>query len=289
MADSTSGFNKAADLGTKFMSSQGLANQPTKGSRSFNALFRTTGTSPRQLTYPSDLIRREEFFINFRAIQREYPSRKSPASNDKRLASIRLPFPGEISTGYGQSYNNIEAGTLGAAVQDIAASGSVWEGAKKAATGMALKLGEKAIGDTAANLAKLSAGVSRNPHMAVLFEGTEFRKHSFAFKLTALNPADSAAIHTIVKAFKYFSSPFMVGETYTFPDEWEIQFMSAQNGPLNSMFTIGRSVLQNVGVKYGTEGAAVFTRDNAPLTVEITLDFQEVNLVSKDDIADQNR
>jgi len=288
MAEETEKFNGAAELGRKFLKTQGLVPQSTASSPSFAKLFRTNSSTPQSLTYPQDLVSRENFFVAFRAIKREYPSRKAVASNDQRLATIRLPFPGELSTGYGQSYNNIEAGTLGSAAQDVASSGSVLEGSKKAIAGMALKLGEKAVGETAANIAKLTAGASRNPHMAVLFEGTEFRSHSFNFKLTALQQNDAVAIKNIVTAFKYFSSPFMIGETYTFPDEWEIQFMSAQ-GPLNMLFTVGRSILKNVGVKYGTEGAAVFTRDNAPLTVDLTLEFQEVNLVSKDDIANLNR
>ena len=45
--------------------------------------------------------------------------------------------------------------------------------------------------------------------------------------------------------------------------------------------------MKSVGVKYGTEGAPTFSRQNNPypLTVELSLEFQETELVSKDEIA----
>tara|TARA_B100000131_G_scaffold322641_1_gene377351 strand:- start:8751 stop:9638 length:888 start_codon:yes stop_codon:yes gene_type:complete len=254
----------------------GLEARATSSHRGFAQLFATT-TGRIRSSYPSDLLQREHYYVRFEAVERRQSSRKNPPTK-KGLYSVNLPMPAEIATAYAQNYTNVES-MLGAVSTD---GGNLGE---MAATAGAKMIKDKVAGASAGQALGLKMGVAINPHMAVLFQGTEFRSHSFSYKLTALSQQDARNINQIVSSFKYFSSPILTDVSYTFPDEWFITFMGGQ-GPLPTLFKMGRSVLKNVGVKYGTESSATFTRDDSPLTVDLTLEFQETELVTKDQIAE---
>ncbi len=235
------------------------------------------------LKYPSKLMEEEAFWIEFIAMERKFQTRGTQQPTVKRLNSLRLPMVGEIATNYTQNYENVESLLANRAAQSgggITSEMVLETMAQGAVAGVM-----KGAGASATAAASLLAGVSKNPHMAVLFKGTEFRSHSFTYKLTALSIEDARAIRQIVSVFKYHASPIMGSLAYTFPDEWEIKFGSSIGIP--QLFNIGKSILKSVGVKYGTEGAPTFSRQNNPypLTVELSLEFQETELVSKDEIA----
>ena len=254
----------------------GLTKARTSDRAEFKALFGGKRTRQRA-SYPVDIITRENFYVRFEAVERIQANRKSPVTKTG-LYSCNLPMPADISTAYAQSYTNVES-LLG----DVDTSSTV--GVVKGLVQGAVKGIAKGVGQSATQAMGLQMGLAVNPHMAVLFQGTEFRSHQFAYKLTALSQEDAQVIQEIVKAFKYFSAPILTPTTYNFPDEWMITFMSGQ-GPMDTLFTIGRSVLKNVSVKYGTESSPVFTRDDHPLTIEIGLEFQETELVTKQQIGE---
>ena len=255
----------------------GLKAEPTSSRAGFKKLF-GKATGRQRTSYPTDLLAREHYYVRFEAVQRVQQSRKS-SPKTTALHSINLPLPAEIATAYAQSYTNVES-MLGAF--DTGGGFSV-ENARKAGAALAKAGANKVAGGSLTQAIGLSQGVAVNPHMAVLFQGTEFRSHQFTYKMTALSQPDAHAIESIVRGFKYFSSPILTSVSYTFPDEWFISFMGGQ-GELTSLFKIGRSVLKNVQVTYGTESSAVFTRDDMPLTVTIALEFQETELVTKEQI-----
>jgi hypothetical protein len=50
-------------------------------------------------------------------------------------------------------------------------------------------------------------GIARNPYRVVLYQGTDFRTHTFSWQLTPKSKRESDAITQIITAFKYYMSP----------------------------------------------------------------------------------
>ncbi len=156
------------------------------------------------------------------------------------------------------------------------------------------------------------AGVARNPHMAVLFSGIDFRTHAFQYKLIAKSRAESAAIQKIIKAFKFHMAPSYALEDHLFkyPEQFEIDFHHAKN-----LFNISSSVLKTFEVSYHGEGVPAYHLDGqeeqvtasevadfgaqedlvrtvsevSPVSVTLNMTFQETSIITKEEISNQNR
>jgi len=135
-----------------------------------------------------------------------------------------------------------------------------------------------------------SEGAALNPRMATLFENVSFREFGFAYKLIARNPNESEQIKQIVRAFQTNMLPSYFGVSnsgFTYPNEFEIQFSQ----PLqDQLFRFKPCVLKNVSVSYnGDTGPAFFEGTNAPLVVDISMQFQETQILTKENVeADVN-
>jgi hypothetical protein len=133
----------------------------------------------------------------------------------------------------------------------------------------------------------VSEGLAINPHMAVLFQGVGFREHSFSYKLLARNITESRRINELISVFKYHMHPnYKIGNlAFEYPDEFEIDF-SSKLQPY--MYKIGTCVLKGFTVNYSTEGTNAFYDSGAPVSLEISMTFQETKIITKDNLDDLN-
>lgn len=157
-----------------------------------------------------------------------------------------------------------------------------------------------------------AAGIARNPFNMLLYHGPSLRSHKFSYRLAARNAEDTKSIHKIISAFKYFMSgkyglgkiSGLVKETvgdptgevasrafFEYPEYFEIDFHYPKY-----LFSIGPSVLKNFSVNYHPENYPAYVKSirnvgdsPAPLEVSIDLEFQERDVVTKDDILQLNR
>lgn len=128
----------------------------------------------------------------------------------------------------------------------------------------------------------ISEGLAINPHMAVLFKGVDMREHTFAFKFIARNAQESIDIQKIIDAFKYHMHPeYSAGSlAFAYPDEFEISFAEAIRA---NLYKIGTCVLKSMTVNYNGEGIPIFYQDTgAPVSVELSLTFQETKIITRD-------
>lgn len=173
----------------------------------------------------------------------------------------------------------------------------------------------------AANL----AGVARNSHKVLLFQGVARRDHTFQFSLSPKNRREAEAIQKIIEAFKYHMSPSyglggvpaafrglsegvgLGGETtnfisglasnagstsrafFEYPDVFLIEFNNRRQ-----LFTIGESVLSRFDVNYHPMNYPAYVRSldtpnvASPAEIAISLTFTETDIVTKEQIK-QNR
>jgi hypothetical protein len=212
--------------------------------------------------------------------------------------------------------NNLAAvlGNLGVS------SGTVAAATASAAAGALARL-------TPASTAVLAnmAGVARNPHKVVLFGGVNFRTHTFTYSLTPRNAREAFNIKEILRTFKYYMSPSYgvgglpgiarglftglgfpeLGQTansitaeagatsrafFEYPEVFLINFRNR-----GELFQIGESVLTDFGVNYHPQNYPAYVRSldspniASPSEVVISLTFKETDIVTKEQIKENNR
>jgi hypothetical protein len=273
------------------------------------------------IKFPDNLGSTE--FIRFEIYKQHKFDRTEDDQSDS-LRVIYLPIPNSLGTNYGVSYSQ-DLGTIGYGaakgvdyMSDVSASeavysigggvlnllaqgitsggaltGTIASGlASLTGKGSALSfLGGGAVGE-AGKGAMLSAGIARNPHMAQIFENVNFRSHTFSYKLTPKNKKESLILKDIIKYFKVAMHPnyFLGNHFFDYPLQFDIDIMHDSRGGNPFMFNIGPSVLTSMSANYTPDGPYFhdFNELKAPLSVEISLSFTELKIVTQQEILDYN-
>ncbi len=169
---------------------------------------------------------------------------------------------------------NLGVAALGADVGTSALVASALGGIGAAGAGAALgSLGTGAL---------RGAGIARNPHIANIFTGVNFRKHNFTYKLVAKNKQESDTIRDLIRNFKYHMAPDYRASDhiFTYPSQFQIIIRAG-----DYLFKIADSVLTTFDVNYTGEGSAYFFEDtNAPVSVTINMAFTEDTIVTKKEV-----
>jgi hypothetical protein len=148
--------------------------------------------------------------------------------------SVYLYMPSNVAVNYSSNYNNTKFGVGGlAAAQMLGASGSneIASTLRNAAGGATPESGFKAVADatnalssflgvegsvSGSDLAAVSQGRIFNPYEEQIFNGVNFRAHSFNWKLVARDNKEATEIAEIVKFFKMVMLPTyndVIGDT----------------------------------------------------------------------------
>jgi hypothetical protein len=270
--------------------------------------------------FPSDEMYLEHH-INFRIFETNRENRNAP---DKKQAKARitLPMPMELTIGYNAQYAEPELGAFGAMAADaveavgksINSSGSASEVAEKLKnaaadvmkkepaqqigsaliSGAMQALGGEGIAAGAAVGLQMATGAARNPHKAVLFQGTNFRTHTFNFRLSPVTRDESDHIRTIVNLFKYHMTPGYItsgilGQNNNFfavPEFFQLEFSHP-----SYLFELMPCILKDFNVNYQPQNYPAYARpvsggDPAPMEVVISLSFQEIEIITKQKLQD---
>jgi hypothetical protein len=258
-------------------------------------------TEVDQMVYPQDLFSPDASpFILFFAVH--------PTNTNVILDKIALYMPREVSVNYGINfseatnlfeYNNMMSDK---SVQDYfagTAMATAVYGAYRGASG-APGIGGKILGagagalTAAGNVASRSNSIGQtlsiqkkktlNPHLAASFEGVSFRRHPFFFDLVARNKEETETINQIIYKFKYHAHP-EAGDpdsTATFwqwPSAWQIGLFSPARKYLHSISTCH---ITNMNVSYSGGGTRAFFSDTgAPVSVRLSLEFMETELITR--------
>lgn len=158
---------------------------------------------------------------------------------------IFLYMPHQLSETFQQGYNVDSIGMLGAAaigmLNQRGDTASMAAQLKDAANGLKPEAGLAAMasavsavaniagvgGQVNANtISQLTKGAILNPYKELTYQGTDFRSHSFSFKLTVNTERDIAMIRNILHSLKYAMHPGIAGAG---ADEFNETSAAAQN------------------------------------------------------------
>lgn len=210
--------------------------------------------------------------------------------NTELEGSIQLYIPENLSVNSAVGYRNTEGGSL-------AATGGNLFGAEGDDGGVVTSLFSQLfgtalaqVGDNGATAAQTidAIGVgAANRH--VLFEGVEFRTFSYTYEFLPKSWKESVMLKDIIKFFRIQMLPAIKanGNTFKPPNYFTIEYMI--NGqPTDYLNKIKPCVCTGCDVSYGGNGQfAMFQSEKgeepAPAMINLTLTFQEIQVVSKAD------
>lgn len=138
-------------------------------------------------------------------------------------------------------------------------------------------------------LALNRAGYVFNPQKQVLFQGVEFREFSMSFTFTPYSQDEGEQVKKIIEKFRMYAAPKRnteIGKNmFWVPPALfgiEFRFQGQQNPNLPKL---KKCVIKNVDVNYTPNGWTTHT-DGAPVQTTMTIEFQEIALVGRDDVSE---
>ena len=167
----------------------------------------------------------------------------------------------------------------------IYAVGSLWETALSKVPGIDLS------GPEITNVALQTQGYAVNPQLQVIYRGLGFRNFTLNFIFTPASEEEALKVNQIIGKFKYHFAPQMVlaknavsGMFFVPPSFFNIEFMFNANEN-KFLPRYGDCVLTNIDVNYAPSGFAAHN-DGAPVQTQLTLQFREIEVVTKDKLSE---
>ena len=211
----------------------------------------------------------------------------------------------------GRDMTGVDRGLAGAAKQaritDIVGSlmqgasmGGAWDMTKsvagaltsadfwnESAGGVAEELGAMVAAGPAEGLATASqynTGMRAVQQTMMSYGGPGFRSFTYTFSLKPMRQAESDIVNDITRVFKELSAPNQQSTRYTrvydLPAVWRIRFY---NGSFENTYIsrIGHCALTSIAITYGGGKFSTFHGTHAPVQTDITLNFQEMELLNR--------
>ena len=246
-------------------------------------------------------------------------------NTEKSLGTILLPVPPSVQDRNAVNYQGsnmnaitaaavtgvtgvMEAGaTLGSAPietmkkigkQVLSAAENTFESAGGGATITDLitkSLASQAVGIFGGNvtvdqLLARGEGVVFNPNMELLFNGPSLRQFAFTFKMTPRSGKEGEQIKQIIRTFKLNMAPQVTTEGsgnlfLKTPNIFELSFMQGRSKH-KFLNKFKQCFLSNVSVNYTGEGTHATYGDGTPISLVMTLQFQEIEPIYDIDYLD---
>ena len=207
----------------------------------------------------------------------------------KRLQiAIQLPMPNNLIFNYNAEWGEDNTALFdlimrtGRDVGNFDAS-SAMSNASDAALNQILKM-NSVLGNGAISAA---TGLAANPKKELIFNGINFRRFTLEYRFYPKTFMEYYKVNSIINTLKYHMHPEYRGEgkyTFVYPSEFDILFYGedgAENPWIGKMATC---VLENMTVNYTPDGLWANHKDGVPNSVNISLVFKELAILTKDDI-----
>ena len=279
-----------------------LANNSNLGVTHYNS---TLDNDVVEVRFPRD-IPIDRPMIRFTAFER-----KSAEKGHPKPYRIYLPAPSNISFNDQASYQNFNMGVIGMAGDKLgkyidtgfregagAAFGQLREDiqgfnsnlqsafAANALEIAALIATEFAPASMAGSASRITGTVA-NPSTTSAFEGNSTRGFGFSFKMVADSKEESDAIrdiHSIFRRYMY-GKKSLQGLQLEYPAIWSIDFINLRTPENRLMYIpkIASCYCRDLSTTFNAN-SDVYFENNAPLEVDIAVQFQETRALTYDDI-----
>ncbi len=269
----------------------------------------TSGSATSSLTFPSTLTTEWNHIIHFQRYEYARSDARTAPTESKAGSLISLPIPINLEANYSADWENESLGAFGNQVAKAGAD--IYKNMKAKGGGMdALKASVEQYASTAGsdvawdflqavaldNVTKFGAaynavsrvtGLAVNPYKAVLYRSPDFRSFQFSYKFIPSNKQEADTILSIVTEFKTGMHPSFdaafADNVFKYPDIWRITIPGDKY-----LFKFLTCALKSVTYNPHGEGTKTYFKsdtDNIPLSITLDLGFQELSVLTKEDIA----
>ena len=232
----------------------------------------------------------------------------SAFNNTRRISdAVSIYLPPNVTDSTSATYNDSKTGVAGFLIASGAAA--LKEGGDAAAITKSIVAGTKGLlGDSAARaiggvaelagaegveaLTKKAFGNADNPYMEVLFDSMNLRTFTYNFNFAPKSQEEAYEVQRIIQLFRFHMAPELrpgVNRYLGLPSQFDIHYMflskSGQTSENNFYNRIATCVLQTCDVNYTPNGVKSF-EDGGPTATTMTLTFKEIELLTKDKIAE---
>jgi hypothetical protein len=219
-------------------------------------------------------------------------SSSNMSRQQKRLeTAIALHVPNQLNIRYTTQWQDEEtfafqAGAIGARMMEKDATPENWKGmgaGQAIAASLALQKTPVVAGALSA-----ASGLAANPKKEQVFKNVSFREFSFDYTFSPRSSTEAAKVREIIKTFKFHMHPEYKDYNnfiYIYPSEFDIFYY--QNGKENlNLHRHTSCVLKDMSVNYTPNGMFNTFDDGMPTQINVTLNFVELAILTKQNIKD---
>ena len=149
-----------------------------------------------------------------------------------------------------------------------------------------------AVGISADEVLARTQGAVVNPNLELLFKGPTLRPFNFTFQMGARNEEESDEIMRILRFFKQGGSPQRTAAQYLVkaPHTFQIEYLHrGEDGEQNKYLNkIKECALLSVGVNYTPNNNYATFKNGAPVSIEMSLSFKELEPVFNDEYGESD-
>ena len=132
-------------------------------------------------------------------------------------------------------------------------------------------------------------GLAANPKKEQVFKGVDFRTFSFDYQFFPRDIDEAANVLRIIEEFKYHMHPEFKEDTnnfvYVYPSEFDITYFT-NNRENRKLHRHASCVLTDININYTPNGVFTTLPNGMPAQINMTLNFRELALMTKDKIKD---
>jgi hypothetical protein len=213
--------------------------------------------------------------------------------SQKRLkTAIALHIPNQLQIRYGMQWSEEDTGMLamaGAGGGEIAKALQS-AGKNSDVTGVGAAIISNLALSKAPNAAGASAalGLAPNPKKEQVFKGVDFRTFQFDYQFFPRNETEAKNVMNIIQEFKYHMHPEFKDTNnflYIYPSEFDIMYYQGSEENKN-IHRHTSCVLTEMSINYTPNGAFTTFNNGMPTQINVTLNFRELALLTKDKVKD---
>ena len=213
--------------------------------------------------------------------------------SQKRLkTAIALHIPNELSIRYGVQWSDDDTGALammnagGTEILKAVSGNGNMNDIKGTGAAIIANLALSKGPNASANSAAL--GIASNPKKEQVFKGVDFRTFSFDYQFFPRNITEAGNVLRIIEEFKYHMHPEFKDANnfvYIYPSEFDIMYFNAGQENKN-LHRHTSCVLTDMNINYTPNGVFSTFENGMPTQINITLNFRELALLTKDKVKD---
>lgn len=223
--------------------------------------------------YPEALREKADSLRGFPHVSFEMIKRAMPEA-----VKIHLYVPSGFTLPDGASYGTINLNVLGSTQEEVSETNEEDLAALKA--GALLDSAGLGALSPAAQKQAIEQGIALNPNTAVQFDTVNLRTFDFSFKMVAESSQEAQQIFRIENLFRKALYPTKQGALLVYPPTFKIKFLHGdQENPY--MPRIMESYLVGLNTVYNA-GSNMYHADGSPSEVDVTLSFQETELITRE-------